>query len=130
MSHTDLAQKVGLSTSACLRRVQELERTGVIQGYRAVINREAVGGGFTVFATIALSDHRKESQRDFELAVCASEHVREVHNVTGSFEYLLRIEVADLAAYKEFHLNVLGTAPLVRGITSYIAMDTVKDDRA
>ena len=130
MSNTDLAQKIGLSPSACLRRVQELERNSVIKGYRAVVDRSSVGRGFTVFATIALSDHQKKSQRQFEKAVCAAEEVREVHNVTGSFEYILRIEVADLAAYKEFHMNVLGTVPLVRGITSYIAMESVKDDRA
>ena len=130
ISNTDLAQKVGLSASACLRRVQELERSGVIKGYRAVLDRTAMGAGFTVFATIALSDHQKKSQRDFEKAVTAAPEVRECHNVTGNFEYILRIEVADLAAYKKFHMNVLGTVPLVRGITSYIVMESVKDDRA
>ena len=130
MSNADLAEKVGLSASACLRRVQELERSGIIKGYHAAIDRESVGRGFTVFATIALSDHQKKSQRSFEKAVCAAPEVREVHNVTGSFEYILRIEVADLAAYKEFHMDVLGTVPLVRGITSYIAMESVKDDRS
>ncbi len=129
ISNSELASKIGLSPSACLRRVQELERNGVIKGYRAVIDPEAIGRGFTVFATVALSDHQKKSQRDFEKAISAAPQVRECHNVTGSFEYILRIEVADLAAYKEFHMNVLGTVPLVRGITSYISMESVKDDR-
>jgi DNA-binding Lrp family transcriptional regulator len=129
VSNIELAQRVGLSPSACLRRVQELERSGVITGYRAVLNRDAVGSGFTVFAAISLSDHSRQSQRDFERVVDAAQEVKECHNITGNYEYLLRVEVADLAAYKAFHLNVLGTAPLVRGITSYIVMESPKDDR-
>ncbi len=129
ISNSDLAARVGLSPSACLRRVQELERNRIIKGYRATIDRNALGSGFTVFVTVALSDHQKKSQRDFEKAVCAAPEVKEVHNVTGNFEYILRIEVADLEAYKQFHMEVLGTVPLVRGITSYISMESVKDDR-
>jgi len=129
ISNSELAERIGLSSSACLRRVQELERSGVIKGYRAVIDREAVGGGFTAFVTVALSDHQKSSQIAFEKAVSAAPEVRECHNVTGNFEYLLRIEVADLKAYKRFHHDTLGTVPLVRGITSYISMQSVKDDR-
>lgn len=130
ISNTELADKVGLSASACLRRVQELERTGVIKGYRAVIDAAAMNRGLTVFATVALSDHQKKSQRQFEKAMRKAEQVRECHNVTGSFEYILRIEVADLDTYKTFHTDVLGTVPLVRGITSYISMETIKDDRS
>ena len=130
ISNSGLAQKIGLSASACLRRVQELERSGVIKGYRAVIDRNSVGRGFTVIAAIALSDHQKSSQRQFEKAILAATEVRECHNVTGNYEYILRIEVEDLTAYKRFHMNVLGTVPLVRGITSYISMQEVKGDRS
>ena len=129
ISNTDLAEKVDLSPSACLRRVQELERSGVITGYRATVNREAIGGGFTVFAAISLSDHSMKSQRDFEKVCERAEAVKECHNITGNHEYLLRVEVSDLASYKQFHLNVLGTAPFVRGITSYIVMESPKDNR-
>lgn len=130
ISNAELADKVGLSASACLRRVQELERSRVIKGYRAVLDDAAVGRGLTVFATVALSDHQKKSQRQFEKAMQQADQVRECHNVTGSFEYILRIEVADLATYKKFHTDVLGTVPLVSGITSYISMEKVKDDRS
>ncbi len=129
ISNSELAQVIGLSASAGLRRVQELEKNGVIKGYRAIIDRESVDRGFTVIAAIALSDHQKSSQRQFEKAILAAPEVRECHNVTGNYEYILRIEVEDLAAYKRFHMNVLGTVPLVRGITSFISMQTVKDDR-
>ena len=111
ITNADLAVKVGLSASACLRRVQELEREGVIAGYRAVVNRAATGGGFTAYVAVGLSEHHKRNQRNFEKAMSAAPQVRECHNVTGAIEYILRVEVADLAAYKHFHTEVLGQVP-------------------
>jgi len=130
ISNTRLAEKVGLSPSACLRRVQELERTGVIAGYRAVLNREAMGTGFTAYIAVGLSEHTKQAQEAFERAISRAPEVRECHNVTGAIEYLLRVEVADLAAYKFFHTEVLGTLPQVSAITSYVVMGSPKDERA
>ncbi len=130
ISNTDLAEKVGLSPSACLRRVQELERNGVIQGYRAVLNRKSMGAGFTVYVTVGLSEHTKKSQDAFEKVMAAAPEVRECHNVTGVVEYILRIEAESLEAYKHFHTEVLGQAPNVTSITSFIVMDSPKDERA
>lgn len=130
ISNLDLASSVGLSPSACLRRVQELERGGVIVGYRAVLNRNALGSGFTAYIAVGLSDHTKHSQEAFEVAISKSPEVRECHNITGAIEYLLRVEVADIAAYKVFHTDVLGTLPQVNSITSYIVMTSPKDERA
>lgn len=130
ISNIELADRVGLSPSACLRRVQELERTGVIQGYRAVLDPKAVGRAFTAYVAVGLSDHSKKSQSAFERAVAKSHEVRECHNITGSVEYLLRVEVPDLDAYKVFHSDVLGTLPQVTAITSYVVMDSPKDERA
>lgn len=124
-----LAERVGLSPSACLRRVQEMERSGVITGYRATIDRSRVGAGFLAYVTVGLSDHTKASQNAFERAVSRSPEVVECHNVTGTVEYLLRIEVADIAAYKVFHTEVLGTLPQVTAITSYIVLESSKDER-
>ena len=129
ISNTDLAAAVGLSPSACLRRVQELERTGVIKGYRAVLDREAMGYGFVAYVTVGLSEHTKKAQRDFERAMNLAPQVRECHDVTGSVEYILRVEAADLAAFKHFHTEVLGMTPNVNAITSYIVMETTKDER-
>ena len=129
LSNTELAARVGLSPSACLRRVQELERNGVIRGYRAVIDRESTGRSFIVIVAIALSDHQSESQRVFEQAVLSAPEVRECHNIAGVYEYILHVEVADLEAYKRFHSEVLGVIPPVKGITSFISMETVKDSR-
>lgn len=130
LSNVDLADKVGLSPSACLRRVQELERKGVITGYRAVISPQATGINFIAYVLVGLSNHTKESQLGFEQAIASAPEVRECHNITGTVEYLLRIEARDLSAYKYFHTEVLGTVPQVTSIMSYIVMDSPKDERA
>ena len=130
ISNAELAERVGLSPSACLRRVQELERSEVIKGYRAILDRAALGMGFTAFIAVGLSDHTKASQKAFEKSIVTSPEVSECHNITGAFEYLLRVEATDLSAYKTFHTEVLGTLPQVNSITTYVVMESVKDDRA
>jgi DNA-binding Lrp family transcriptional regulator len=130
ISNLALADKVGLSASACLRRVAALESSGVIKGYRAVLNPEKNGVGFVAYITVGLNRHTREAQLAFERAISRSPEVRECHNVTGTVEYLLRIEAADLASYKVFHTDVLGTLPQVNSITSYVVMGSPKDERA
>jgi len=130
ISNIELAERVGLSPSACLRRVQELERRGVIKGYRAVLDRAALGSGFAAYIGVGLSEHSKASQEAFERAISKAPEVRECHNTTGTIEYLLRVECADLPSYKTFHTDVLGALPQVRSITSYVVMGSPKDERA
>jgi len=130
LSNLELADRVGLSPSACLRRVQELERSGVITGYRVVLDRAKLGIGFTAYIAVGLSQHTRDSQRAFERAIARASEVIECHNITGTVEYLLRVEAADLAAYKVFHTDVLGTLPQVSAITSYVVMESPKDLRA
>lgn len=130
LTNIELADRVGLSPSACLRRVQELERRGVIRGYRAVLDRVALGAAFVAYVGVGLSNHNKATQEAFEAAIAGAPEVRECHNVTGAVEYILRVETADLAAFKHFHTEVLGTIPHVSAITSYIAMESPKDERA
>ena len=129
ISNLALAERVGLSPSACLRRVTALERRGVIAGYRAVLSPAAQGVGFVAYVTVGLSQHTKSAQEAFERAMARAPEVREVHNVTGAIEYILRVEAADLAAYKHFHTEVLGTLPQVNAITSYVVMGSPKDER-
>ena len=127
--NTELADRVGLSPSACLRRVQELERSGVIAGYRAVLDRDKVGLGFLAYITVGLNLHTKTAQEAFERAMSRAPEVVECHNITGAVEYLLRVEVTDLTAYKTFHTDVLGALPEVRSLTSYIVMGSPKNAR-
>lgn len=129
-SNLALADRVGLSPSATLRRVAALEREGVIRGYRAVLSPDKMGVGFAAYVTVGLNTHTKAAQEAFERAMARAPEVRECHNVTGAVEYLLRVEAADLTAYKVFHTDVLGTLPQVHAITSYVVMGSPKDDRA
>ena len=130
ISNLDLADKVGLSPSATSRRVSDLETRGVIAGYRARLDPEQMGIGFVAYITVGLSTHTKQAQRSFEEAVARADEVVECHNVTGVFEYLLRVECADLPSYKRFHTDRLGTMPHVASITSHIVMESPKDARA
>lgn len=129
ISNLDLAERVGLSPSACLRRVQDLEARGVIRGYRARLDPVQTGRGFVVYVAVGLAEHSKAAQEGFERAMAATPEVAECHNVAGAFEYLLRVETRDLPSYKAFHTDRLGTVPHVRSITSYMVMGSSKDDR-
>ena len=129
ISNLELAAQVGLSPSACLRRVQELERRGIIAGYRAVISAQARDIGFTAYVMIGLSRHSNEAQQAFERACRTAPQVRECHNITGTVEYLLRVECRDLAAYKQFHTDVLGDFAHIATITTHVVMGSPKDDR-
>lgn len=127
MSNIDLAKHVGLSPSACLRRVQELERRGIIAGYRAIIDRKALGQDVVIFVMVGLSGHLRKDSLAFEAAMDRAPEVQECHNITGSVEYILRVEVPDLSAYKAFHSDRLGTLSMVGSITSHIVLGASKD---
>ncbi|MGN8158158.1 Lrp/AsnC family transcriptional regulator [Salinisphaera sp. RV14] len=130
LSNVELAKRVNLSPSTCLRRIQELERTGVIRGYRVVTDPQRTARGFAAYVSVGLSSHTKTALQNFERAMCDADEVAECHNIAGAFEYLLRIECPDLASYKRFHTEILGTHPHVSAITTYIVMGSPKDERA
>ena len=130
IANTELAEKIVLSASACLRRVQELEHSGVIKGYRAILDSELLGNGFIAYVTVGLGLHTKDSQDAFEQAIANANEVKECHNVTGSFEYILRVETSNLKTYKTFHTDILGTLPQVNTITTHVVMDSPKNERA
>jgi Lrp/AsnC family transcriptional regulator, leucine-responsive regulatory protein len=125
ISNDELAARVGLSPSPCLRRVRRLEQTGVIRGYQALIDPAAVGRGLRVFAGVRLIRHARADVVAFEHAVIRLSEVIHTHHVTGNYDYLLQIEVADLPAYEDFHANRLATLPSVAAVTSYVTMKTL-----
>ena len=110
--------------------VQELEQRGYIKGYRAVLDRGKLGGEVTVFVMVGLSAQLAKDAKAFEAAMEAAGEVRECHNITGSVEYLLRVEVDSLASYKAFHADTLGVLPQVARIISHISLGSSKDMRA
>lgn len=123
---TDLADRVQLSVSRCQRRLRELERTGVVRGYRAVVDAAAMGFGFEalVFVTLKL-----ESMADFDAAVAGIPHVVEAQRLFGDPDYLLRVVTADLASYQRLYETRLARLPGVRGLTSTLVMKQVVEAR-
>jgi Lrp/AsnC family leucine-responsive transcriptional regulator len=125
ISNRDLAATVNLSPSPCLRRVRRLERSGVIRGYRADIREPESSRQLCVFVGVRVRHHAGEHVRRFVSEVIKLPEVVECHHVTGDLDYLLRVEVPDLAAYEEFHANKLADVPGIGTVTSYVAMTTV-----
>ena len=125
-----IGERVNLSAPAVQRRIRRMEANGVISANVAVVDPAKLGLTFLAYVTVGLSSHTKKSQSDFEAAMALAPEVRECHNITGTIEYLLRVETQDLAAYKHFHTEVLGVLPQVHSITTYVLMDSPKDERA
>jgi Lrp/AsnC family leucine-responsive transcriptional regulator len=126
LSNVELAERVGLSPSPCLRRVRQLERAGVIEAYRAQLDRKQVGLGLTLFVGIKVGLHEHLEEAAFSAAVAKLPEVVSCHLVSGEFDFLLQVVVADLAAYETFLLGTLLKLPGVRDIRSNFAIRTVK----
>jgi len=125
IANADLAAQVGLSPSPCLRRVRRLEDAGVIRGYRAMIDPAAIGRGLHVMVGVRLVRHAHGDVSAFEKAVIELGEVVETHHVTGNFDYILDVEVADLSAYEEFHAKRLANLPGVSAVNSYVVMKSL-----
>jgi DNA-binding Lrp family transcriptional regulator len=122
---TELAERVGLSISPCHRRVRELERSGAIRGYRAVVDAEAIGLGFEaiVFITMRQEDH--DTLVSFEAGLAAIPHVVQAERLFGDPDYLLRILTTDLAAYQRLQDEQLSALPGIQRMTSTLVMKRV-----
>ncbi|MDP4511579.1 Lrp/AsnC family transcriptional regulator [Nonomuraea turcica] len=128
LSNTELADRVGLTPSPCLRRVSRLEESGVIRGYRALLNGAAVGRGFEAFVTVVMRYEDHDTVAEFERQVAGLPEVVEAHRLFGDPDFLLRVAVADLAAYERFYSETLSGLPGVAQVTSHVAMKAIKPD--
>ena len=126
ISLTDLAEKVGLSASPCLRRIRILERAGIISRYVAVLDQDKVGLPVSVFVSIRLESQRQQALDRFTKAISRWPEVLECYLMTGPRDYLLRVVVADLAAYERFLKQKLTTVDGVSSIESSFALEQVK----
>jgi len=126
LSNVELANRIGLSPSPCLRRVKRLEAEGVIEGYSARINRGKIGMGVTVFVSVGLDRHREEEAERFRRAVLRLPQVLSCHAISGEPDFLLEIVVADLNQYSEFVLKRLRRIPGVKDLRSNFALETIK----
>ena len=126
LSNIELAARVGLSPSPCLRRVKRLERDGYIDAYRAVLQRERIGLGFSVFVGVKIEGHANDQALAFEKAVLAMPEVVAFHLVSGEVDYFLEVVVPDLEHYRQFLIAKLLELSIVREVRSNIAIQTLK----
>jgi len=123
---TDLADRVGLSLSPCHRRVRELERSGVITGYRAVIDPAAIGRTLEVLVDVEIRVNDLATVRDFEEIVAGYDEVVEMRRMFGKPDYVIRVAVADHAAYEVFLTSRLIGLPAVERVQSHLTMKRIK----
>ena len=125
IANVDLADAIALSPSACLRRVQRLEQTGVIDRYVAVLDPAAIGRPTSVFVEVTLNSQREEALNAFEQAVRACPEVLECHLMSGGSDYLLHVAVENTQDYERLHKQGLSRLPNVARIRSSFALRTV-----
>ena len=125
MSNADLAERVHLSPSACLRRVKRLEEDGLIEGYRMLLNQQAIGKPTNVFVEISLKNQNEEMLDTFERAVIQCPDIMECYLMAGDADYVVRVIATDVADYERIHRTYLSRLPGVARLRSSFALRTV-----
>lgn len=124
----ELAQQANLSTTPVFERVKKLEREGIIRKYVAVLDNAKINYGFTVFCNVKLKHINGSVASDFMDAIKPLRQVAECYNISGEFDYMLKVYAQDMKDYQNFVLNVLGKIESIGGIQSNFVIDTIKDD--
>ena len=130
LSNQDLAARVNLSPSPCLRRVRQLEERGIIRGYTAIVDPEACGYPLTVFVRITLARHDTDTVAEFERRVRAIDEIMDCFLMTGQRDYLMRVVSDSLAGYERFVRDVIHAIPGIASIDTSFAYGVVKRARA
>ncbi len=128
ISVTELARRIGLSKSPTQARLKRLEESGVIRGYRAILDPIRLGLDHVAFVEVRMSDTREAALEAFNKAVAAIPEVEEAHLIAGNFDYLLKVRTADMRAYRRVLAEKLSTLPGISLTSTYVAMQAVKDD--
>jgi DNA-binding Lrp family transcriptional regulator len=126
---TELAQRISLSIAPCHRRLRELERSGAIRGYRAVIDPAAIGLGFEVLVQVTMDREDAATIARFESSLADVPEVHHAERLFGDPDYLIRVATADLVAYQVLRDEKLATLPGVQRLSSTIVMKRVVDNR-
>ena len=126
LSNVELARRVHLSPSPCLARVRALEAEGVIDRYVAIASAKALGLGLNVFISISLKSQSKEALAHFEHRISEHDEVMECYLMTGDSDYLIRVQLADIAALEKFILEQLTPIPGIEKIRSSFALKQVR----
>jgi Lrp/AsnC family transcriptional regulator len=130
LSAAEIADKVGLTTSTCWRRISRLEEAGVIRSRVALLDREKVGLTVTVFSRVKLATQGRDALSKFEQAVRELPEVVECYTLMGDSDFLLRIVTRDIKAYEAFFLDHLSRLPDVQSVHSSIALSVIKETTA
>ena len=126
----ELAARVNLSTTPVFERLKRLERGGFILKYVAVLDAEKLGRGFTVFCSVKLKQMNRNVAKNFISVIRDIPQVAECYNISGEYDYLLKIQAPDMKYYNEFIINVLGTIDSIGSILSSFVMDEIKNTHA
>ncbi len=130
IANQDLAARVGLSPSPCLRRVRALEAAGIIRGIVALVDGKAVGAGFVAYVEVRLEKQSEAFSSRFETAILARPEVLECAFVTGGYDYLLKIAVADLDEFHRFLTETLARIDGVANTRTTIPVKRIKETTA
>lgn len=126
ISFVDLAKRVNLTTTPCVERVRRLERTGVITGYKAVVDAEKMGLSMTVFVEAKLDHTTPDALERFRSAVLEMDNLIECYLIAGGFDYLLKLQIADITAYRHFLAESLPRLTDIQQTRSYIVVEQLK----
>lgn len=126
LTNVELARRVNLSPTPCLERTRRLERGGYIAGYAAILNRDKLGAAMTVFVEVELDRTKPDVFERFKDAVVARPEVLECHLIAGGFDYLVKVALSDMDAYRDFLGRVLVSMPGVKATHTYVVMEAVK----
>jgi len=127
ITNAKLAQEVGLSAPPMLERVKKLERSGVIKGYRTILDNKKLGCDFSAFVALNLDVKELGHVNEFEAAIAAMPEVLEVHHIAGDIDILLKVRVHDQTHFKEFILNRLAPTGGINRIISWVVLSARKE---
>lgn len=124
---TDLARQVGISKTPCQMRMRKLIDSGVIRGFRAIVDPASLGLDHVAFVEVRLSDTREQALSEFNKAVRCIGEVEECHMLASNFDYLLKVRTADIRRYRMVLGEKISALPHVASTSTFVAMETVKD---
>ncbi len=124
---TELAARVGLSTTPCQQRVRRLEKDGYILGYRAVLDLPRMGLAQIAFVQVNLSDTRETSLQDFRNAVAGISEIEQCHMIAGGFDYLIKVRTRDIESFRKVLGEKISALPFVAHTSTFMVMETVRD---
>ena len=125
---TELAKKIGLSKTPCQNRLRRLEESGIITGYRAMIDPFRLGLSHVAFVEVKLSDTRESALGNFNTAVREVSEIEQCHMIAGRYDYLLKVRSKDITHYRNILAEVISDLPHVAHTSTYVSMEAVKDE--